>query len=853
MTENKANKAAGAKSQKQPLVLNNITIKTINRSTVDIATWRNALGAADRGRRAQLYNLYEDLLLDNVLSDAISKRIEAITNAELVFATRDGKNVPEMDDLIDTMEFEQLLIDMMNAKFWGFSVMELCFADGFSSQLIPRKHIDIRRGEWLVNETDERGTPYRDDDMFLEIIDRQEELGLILKAAPYVIYKRGNFGDWAQYAEIFGMPFQVAKYNNYDEATRIELIRALEQSGSNRTAVIPKESDIEYKDNKSTGDGGLYEKLKTACNEEILIGLLGQTMTTLDGSSRSQGEVHLEVQENKHKADRRFVQRVLNRLLLPRLEKRGYPVKDGYFYFPEAGENISLKDRILIDKELAAMIGVPKKYLHETYGIPVAEQGEEVVRLNPQPAPLPDEEEDDPEPDGQQAAANLVTRLRDFFVGAPGKGAFDGKRRMAAATDDPDDDFDARLIKRVARGEAGYFDAELFGYFSARLRSALDRGFHARGISNDIGIDYGMQSEVARTAMETNLFHFSAAKTLAEVQQLNQLYRESRSFGEFAEKARAVTKVFNEQWLRTEYDTAGAVAENAAAYYRLKGQVAIFPFWEYRTVGDDKVRETHKQLDGVILPADDPRWQRILPPGDWNCRCRIVPKMRHEVTGVDFSAMYKRVDEYLGSKEFSKAKAQGFGINRAELRQVFTANQFYIRKFPDKAARYLDRLGAPDFGLGSAARRKAQAQQSAPRYEGAPQEWFGSREQDGKVVLTDREGRRVILSRRSFDTHTTGSHKDRVQYLDAMREALHDPDEIWINNENPGQPYNNYTMLKYYRDEIVVACCRIVDGKVNELRTWFPLRMKKEVIAKHRRGLLVYKKTTPAEWPAGVE
>lgn len=111
----------------------------------------------------------------------------------------------------------------------------------------------------------------------------------------------------------------------------------------------------------------------------------------------------------------------------------------------------------------------------------------------------------------------------------------------------------------------------------------------------------------------------------------------------------------------------------------------------------------------------------------------------------------------------------------------------------------------------------------------------------------------MILSRRSFDTHTTGSHKDRVQYLDAMREALRDPDEIWINNENPGQPYNNYVMLKYYRDEIVVACCRIVDGKVNELRTWFPLRMKKEVITKRRRGLLVYKKTTPAEWPAGVE
>ena len=162
--------------------------------------------------------------------------------------------------------------------------------------------------------------------------------------------------------ELFGMPFRVGKYNNYDEATRTKLIDALENSGSAAYAVIPKESDIEYRDNKTSGNGALYDLLKKACNEEILIGILGQTMTTLSGSSRSQSETHMEVQEGKHKSDRRFVQRVLNGHFLQFLMARGYSVEGEAFRLPKKGEILSLKDQITVDKELNNIIPIPKSY-----------------------------------------------------------------------------------------------------------------------------------------------------------------------------------------------------------------------------------------------------------------------------------------------------------------------------------------------------------------------------------------------------------------------------------------------------------------------------------------------------------
>lgn len=832
-------KNSAPKQQSQNLVINNITIQPVPRNTADIDTWRSALKAADRGKRKALYNLYEDLMLDPILSDAIDKRIEAITNAELVFKSQNGEAVAEIDDLMDTPEFEDMLIEIMQAKFWGISLLEFDFSDGFSFNSIPRKHIRPATKQIALNESDDGGPSYLDNDSFIEV-GKNNDLGLILKAAPYVIYKRGGFGDWAEYAEIFGMPFQVAKYNNYDEATRQELIRALEQSGSLRRTVIPKESDIEYKDNKSSGDGAIYDRLRMACIQEILIGILGQTMTTLDGSSRAQGEVHMEVLESKHKADRRFVQRVLNRKLLPILENRGYPVSGGYFAFPDAGETVTMLERMSLVKDAVGMVPIPADYIYETFGIPKPDENEEVVHLR-QSAPVIPEEEipDDPDEDADAANHAFFARLFRFFAGAPYTGASDGNH-LTNPADDPADDFYTRLIKRVARGEAAYFDAELFGRIAGELVAALGRGFAGRP-RND-GFDYGHRNAVAQTAMETNLYHFSAAKTLAELQKLNQLFRDSKSSAEFMEKARQVTEVFNKAWAQTEYNTAGLIAESTATYNRLMGQVELFPYWEYRTAGDDHVREEHRKLDGVILPANDVRWKKIYPPNGWNCRCYVVPRMQHEVAGIDIAAMRRRVDEYFETAEYKNAKAQGFGVNRAVLPQVFDENQFYIRKFPGKAAKYLDRLGASDFGLSAVSKGKAAATQYVPRFTGTAGEWFDSRQRQGKVTLMDRNDRQVVIEKVNFDRHTTGSHRSRVEYLDCLSQILKNPDEVWINNERAGKPYDNYTLIKYYRDEVVVVCCRISDGELNTVRTWFPLRMKKEVITKHRRGLLVYTK-----------
>lgn len=50
----------------------------------------------------------------------------------------------------------------------------------------------------------------------------------------------------------------------------------------------------------------------------------------------------------------------------------------------------------------------------------------------------------------------------------------------------------------------------------------------------------------------------------------------------------------------------------------------IFPYRQYLSTGDSKVRASHAALDGIILPADHPFWEKHTPPWEWNCRCQVV-------------------------------------------------------------------------------------------------------------------------------------------------------------------------------------------------------------------------------------
>lgn len=852
-----------------------IIVQPVVRTVHDVAAWRSALRMADNGNRTKLYDLYSDILLDGVLADAIDKRIDAVKDADLSF-TIDNKDVDVMYDLMDTVEFEELIGEIMMAKFWGISVDEFDFDEEhtFRFTSINRKHIRPKLKEIVRQQTDDRGISYAGDDRVIQW-GKDDDLGLLLKVSPLVIYKRGGFGDWAQFVELFGMPLRIGKYSAMDEASRRELIRAFETAGSAPYLVIPKETEATQEANAASGNGLLYKEFRQACTEEILITILGQTMTTVDGSSLAQGQVHMAVQEKKHRADRRFVERMLNRYFVPMLIRRGYPITGGKFRYMDAKRELEVPEIV----QLSDILPIPQSYLHEKYNIPLPEPGEPIARRQAQPlfgVPEGDSEEEEtdeeasldegkadaPEPDKKAAEedaptsrkvkhadrdrSNFFTRLFDFFVSARSYGrATSDILTLSEATL-----ADALIRQTIETKGRAYFSADLFAYTHTELIRGLRKGYRRADVRlADSGFVYNANDDAYITALEQNLFHFSAAKTLAEVSELNRLFRESKGYSDFRKKARALLKVYNEQWLRTEYNTAVSVAESASTYRRLVVQANIFPFWEYRTVGDNRVRLEHQALEGLTLPTDDPRWQKIMPPNGWNCRCYITPRMRHEGVNVDFGAMQKRCDDYLESPEWKQCEAQGFGINRANEAEVFTANQMYIHKFPNMSSKTLEKITPQEWGVReSVDTLKREAENEVPKYEGSADEWFEANKvvEDGTELLKveDYIGRVWQMAKAAFVTHSTNAVKKRgfrTEFLNAIREVAASPDEVWLARErkdriNKVKALNNYVMIKYYKDIALAVVGKLEKSKLT-LKSWYVLRDKAP-----RRGLLIRKR-----------
>lgn len=368
-------KAKKTKSPNKDTIIQQLTVTQIRRASQDIDSWRSAIRSAESvyfPKRTALYDLYSEILLDGHLTAVVEKRKLSIINSPLVFI-EEGIVNEEITSLTSSEDFMNILSYIIESRFWGHSLIELLFDNGsLTPVLIPRKHVIPELGIIVRYQTELTGFGYREYPYtnYLLEVGEKDNLGLLMKAAQYVIYKRGCFGDWAQYSELFGTPFRIAKYDGYDDKTRSDLENALKQAGSAAYVVIPKEADLNFIQNNTQGSAILYEMLVTTCNHELSKLFLGQTMTTEAGGSMAQAKVHQEVERQIHFADKLFVKNVLNDKLKPLLQMHGYNIGKGKFIFLEK-ENIDKQIKLDMDLKLADRIKIDDSYFYENYDIPL--------------------------------------------------------------------------------------------------------------------------------------------------------------------------------------------------------------------------------------------------------------------------------------------------------------------------------------------------------------------------------------------------------------------------------------------------------------------------------------------------
>ena len=407
-----------------------IVLTQPNRFNLDLQTYMSAIRNAeniDYTRRTRLYDLYFEILTDTHLRAVIDKRKNSILFAPVEFR-RDGIPDDVINEQLRSPWFLRFISDAWDSIAWGNTLCQFFMYNGWINyELVPRKHVDPVRRLILHRQTDITGDGWDEFSNLLFIGDK-DNLGLLASAAPYIIYKRNTLADWAQFSEIFGMPWQEYTYDgNDDKARRRTLDDASNQGGS---AVIVHSEDSKFKlvesGNKS-GSAEVYEKLTERCNSEISKLFLGNTLTTEASEKGTQalGSIHMEVEKLIGISDRKYILNILNYEMTDTFTALGFNTQGGAFEFVESEDIDPDKKMQIIEKLHNIGLPISHDYLYEQFGIEKPENYNELVETgrapsNPIPEPEPNKEpEPAPSPvERAEGDANFINRLKGFFAHA---------------------------------------------------------------------------------------------------------------------------------------------------------------------------------------------------------------------------------------------------------------------------------------------------------------------------------------------------------------------------------------------------------------------------------------------------
>lgn len=206
-----------------------------------------------------------------------------------------------------------------------------------------------------------------------------------------------------------------------------------------------------------------------------------------------------------------------------------------------------------------------------------------------------------------------------------------------------------RLDEIIAAYFAGTFNTrnlpeDIYNATIKKVSTGVMEGF---GGSIDDFADGSGEKELLQF-FNQNVQRFSSAKTYQEANDLtNILFDEEgfkRSFSAFKADAKQITEIYNDNWLKTEFTTANRMGFSSRGWMDSVRDQADAPLLKYQTVGDERVRPEHVNLDNIIRPVNSSFWNTHYPPNGWRCRC-IVQQLLEDEEPITPSGDLPPVDE----------------------------------------------------------------------------------------------------------------------------------------------------------------------------------------------------------------
>ena len=373
---------------------------------------KSILEDAENGDITAQHELFMDIEeQDSAIGANIQTRKRAILTLDWRIAEprnatpAEEKLQAEIDELFyQYPNFENLLMDMMDAVGHGFSALEIEWKlEG--GKYIPNNFI-ARPQSWfkldkndnllLKTPSNAMGEPLRPFGWVVHSHKSRSvqlaRMGLFRTLAWLYMFKHYSVRDFAEFLELYGMPIRIGKYGagatNEEKRT---LLRALAQIGHNAAGIMPDSMTIELHNAANTGAGSAnnpFLQMTDWCEKSIARLILGQTLTSgADGKSSTNalGNVHNEVRRDLLVSDAKQVaQTITQQIILPYLQINVDPNialhRVPYFEFDTKKYDDLSTFADAIPKLVGIGVQIPEKWTRDKLGIPEAQDGEVVLK-----------------------------------------------------------------------------------------------------------------------------------------------------------------------------------------------------------------------------------------------------------------------------------------------------------------------------------------------------------------------------------------------------------------------------------------------------------------------------------------
>lgn len=330
---------------------------------------------------------YTEVLRDDQVQSTFQQRRLAVVSApwEVEAGAEDANSTAAADALrenLNAINWDEISDKMLYSLFYGYAVGEVMWTprDGLMSFDIRVRDrarfrfglggkLFLQRPNYTFEEMPERkfwvlssGASHSDNPY---------GVGLAHWLYWPVYFKRMDVKFWLIFLEKFGMPTAIGKVGAgqaNDPKQRSKLLEALRSISTETAVVMPEGAEIELLEATRSGSAS-YDEMKTAMDSAIAKIVLSQTMTTDDGSSRSQSETHADVRDMIVLADADMLCESFNRTVVKWWAEYNFPTATPPRVWRNTQPPENLTERARRDKAISELGYEPtEEYIKENYG-----------------------------------------------------------------------------------------------------------------------------------------------------------------------------------------------------------------------------------------------------------------------------------------------------------------------------------------------------------------------------------------------------------------------------------------------------------------------------------------------------